>query len=715
VRVALLAQLPLAAVLAFAATGACGGARRSRAAAPSAAASASVVTPTTHKKSLVDADAPARARAIATIGRRAIGPFAARAEPGGLVAWVTSSPKGSGQDLEVVPLDPDGLPLAPVAVATSMPDGVTSLVVRPSGSPRGGWLVAWSALMDRGEALTVLALDSHAVARGAPVEIQRTSDHLSWFDLLPTPAGAMSIWAEETSAGGANLVAVAVDSDGKAVGLPARVARDVARWDVATGPRGSTTEGLALVDLPDRGNAESSPGKLSWTLVDGEGRPRAAEVAIGTAPNVSSDVDAVAGPAGGWLLGWTDRTAPDAQVTLALVDAAGHVQGPTQPLEAAGSSSLVSLVSGAAGSLLAWESPRASAHSERELRLAEVSRDGAVAPTQRSLSLAIASRGAPEVVPTDSGFALLVVAHACLSPAAPANAARGPCAGPLMPMLVRLGASLEPVQTEPVLLGDDRTPAALAWGLACIADHCSALAADGASPTTVYDVDFAPRASHFSPPVVPPLPPDAPRLTGLQTIASGQVFADLVAARIGDDTLLATLALPKADGPEDHGDTHRKGAGASTIALYALDVAGHPFGPPTVVSARAVGSGGLAMAPALRADDGAAIAWVKRDGGDPQIHLAHVDRRGKRLREVQLTSAKGDASSVSIVAVDGGWLVAWVDARDGGGQVYATRVDTKLDKASREERITTAAGDPTDVALAVTPGDPSRVWLAWSD
>ena len=43
------------------------------------------------------------------------------------------------------------------------------------------------------------------------------------------------------------------------------------------------------------------------------------------------------------------------------------------------------------------------------------------------------------------------------------------------------------------------------------------------------------------------------------------------------------------------------------------------------------------------------------------------------------------------------------------------RVDAKLDKVSREVRITSAAGDPSDVTLAVTPGDPSRVWLAWSD
>jgi hypothetical protein len=705
----------LAASATFAALAACGGAKHP---APTGigvpADAASVQAPPPHKAS-VDPHAPARSHSVATIGRRAIGPFMARSEGGAVVVWVTSAPRGSGQELDTVLLGPDGAPVAAPPVAAAMADGVTSLVVRPSGGARGGWFVAWSALMDRGEALTVLSLDDHAVPRGSPVEIQRTTDHLAWFDFVPTPKGAVCAWAEETSTGAANLVSVPVDYEGKAVGLPARVARGVARWDVVAGLSGGSSPGVALVDLPDGSKAEPGSGRLSWELLDAEGRPRAPEVPVGAAPNVSSDIDAIA-TAGGWLLGWTDRTAPDAQVTLALVDAAGHVSEPTRPLEAAGSSLLVGLASGAAGSLLAWESPRASSHAERQLRLAEVSRDGVVGPTHKSLSLEIASKVAPEIVATDTGFALLVVAHACL--AAPTGTTPAACGGPLTPMLVRLGGALEAVQAEPILLGDARSPAAIAWGLACTGDRCSALAADGATPTTVYDVDFPPRASPFAAPTVPPLAPDAPRLTGLQTIASGQAFVDLVAARLGDDTLLATMVSPKAEGPDDHPDhpeVRRKSAGGATISVSALDATGHALAPPGTVSARAVASGGLAIAPAARPDDGAAIAWVKRDGGDPQVHLAHVDRRGRRVKEVQLTSAKGDANSVSIVAVDGGWLVAWVDGRDGGGQVYAARVDSKLDRASREERITHAPGDASDVALAVTPGDPSRVWVAWSD
>src|SRR5205807_2678156 len=79
---------------------------------------------------------------------------------------------------------------------------------------------------------------------------------------------------------------------------------------------------------------------------------------------------------------------------------------------------------------------------------------------------------------------------------------------------------------------------------------------------------------------------------------------------------------------------------------------------------------------------------------------------------VQLTSAKGDASDVAIAWAGDGWVVAWVDARDGNGEVYATKLDTRLARVAKEERITRAPGDASDVAI-LARGD--VVWLAWAD
>jgi hypothetical protein len=678
---------------------ACGGSRPP--ARPAAVAAPEHPSPPAARSRVADEHAPARAHAFVTVGRRTIGPFAARTADAGIAAWVVGSARGSGQEVYAVPLGADGAPLAAPANVASVPDGVTSLVVRPAGGARGGWLVAWSALMDRGEALSVLSLDGRGAPRGAPAEVQRTTDHLAWFDVIPSAKGTLCAWAEETASGGANLLVVPVDGDGKAAGLPARVAHNVSRWQVVPGGAGP---GLALVDAGS--TDKPGTGRLTWERLDAEGHPQGTPLPVGAGPTVSSDVEAAALD-DGWLLAWTDRTAPDAQVTLARVDASGRVQGPVQPLESAGSSAVVAMASGPQGVVLAWEAPRASAHPLRELHLASIARSGVLA-TQTAASLEIASKVAPELVATETGFALLAAARVCLD-----GVGTSPCAGPVAPTFVRLGPGLEPIQSEPILLGDGRAPAAIAWGLRCAGDHCSALAATGETPTSVFAVDLAPRTSPFAAPRAAAIPPDAPRTTGIQSVASGQPFADLAAARLGDVTLLAMLSLPASSTGRD---ARRKAPAGATISVRAIDPTGRPLSLPTTVSSRAVPVGGVGIAAAARPEDGAAIAWVKRDDGDPQVHVARVDQSGRRTREIQLTTAKGDASSVAVAAVDDGWLVAWVDGRDGSGEVYAAKLDFQLNRVGRDERITSAPGDAADVALAVAPGTKHpTAWLAWSD
>jgi hypothetical protein len=79
---------------------------------------------------------------------------------------------------------------------------------------------------------------------------------------------------------------------------------------------------------------------------------------------------------------------------------------------------------------------------------------------------------------------------------------------------------------------------------------------------------------------------------------------------------------------------------------------------------------------------------------------------------VLVTSSRGDAYSVALVATQDGYVVAWVDTRDGDGEVYAAKMNLDLRKVSREERLTRSKGDASDVTLLVTDG---RIWAAWSD
>ena len=116
------------------------------------------------------------------------------------------------------------------------------------------------------------------------------------------------------------------------------------------------------------------------------------------------------------------------------------------------------------------------------------------------------------------------------------------------------------------------------------------------------------------------------------------------------------------------------------FTVRTLDDEGRQHGPTATLTSRAVSIGGVALAPGGAPQDGVAVAWVTaRDDPDRQVHVAHLDRHGRRTKEIELTTrAKGDVSSVAMAWAGDGWLVAWVDGRDGNGEVYATKIDRDL-------------------------------------
>jgi hypothetical protein len=411
----------------------------------------------------------------------------------------------------------------------------------------------------------------------------------------------------------------------------------------------------------------------------------------------------------GFLLAWTDRTSEDPHVELALVDKTGRVRGPVRALQALGGSMLAGLAAGEAGAMLAWEEPRGRARPVRALHLARVTTADPLA-AEPIVSLEVAAAPSPELAATRDGFALVASARECGGP----GRSTRPCQGPLQPTFVRFDSHLAPVQAEPMFVGDPPDRAALAWGLLCIGEPCIALAASGEAPTPVYTIDLERRASPFGAPVTPAPPSDAPILTGLSTITSGKAYADLVAARLGPTTLVASMAMgPTAPGgARDRGRTAR---GTASVTLARIDDAGQAVSAPATVTSKALPVGGLALSAGRRPEDGVALGWVARgENGASHVHLAHFDADGRShgLGDVELTTARGDASDVAIAWAGDGWLVAWVDSRDGNGEVYATRVDRALHRVSPEERITRATGDAGDVSLSVAG---EVAWVAWSD
>jgi hypothetical protein len=665
---------------------------------------------------------PARSHSFATLpattGQQGLGPFLARGPATSLAAWIAPSEQSDQRDLIVAELAPDGAPLAQVRVVAHVPREVTTLVVGAAGGASDGWLLAWGALRDRGESVTLLGLTPDGAPRGEPVDVQRTADHVAWATLVPTAHGSIALWAEETSAGSANMLSVPVGADGKPRGMPMRVAAGVDRWQAVPAKDGAA---LVLARAPSP-EASMSRATLSWQRLDAAGRPEggAQIVARGLALDGDVDIAPVPGPdsnddtsnASKWLLAWTDRTPQDEQIILATVDDAGHVEGPVPAMSTVGASSLAALASGRAGIALAWQEPGRRARESRTLHLSRVVASG-VPAADPTTSIEIAPDVAPELVATDDGFAVLGAARAC-------EVASGACSPSVVPLFVRFGPALEPLQSEPLYLGSDAMPAALAWNLRCAdrgaaqgtpatralsADSCVVLAATGASPTPVFTVDLAARKSPFAPPL-PPLPPaDVPRVMGISTVAAGERYDDLAVARVGLTTLVATLAGAGAQ-------ARPRGRARATIAVRAVDTDGHALGPAATITSRALPLGGFALAAGSEPDDGGAAAWVALEDGDPHVVIAHLDAQGKKTRELRVTPEATSASSVALAWTGDGWLVAWSESHDGAGDVVVTKVDRNLHRAGHEERVRHAPGDASDIALAVYG---AVAWIAWSD
>jgi hypothetical protein len=229
----------------------------------------------------------------------------------------------------------------------------------------------------------------------------------------------------------------------------------------------------------------------------------------------------------------------------------------------------------------------------------------------------------------------------------------------------------------------------------------------------VFTVDVPVRASPFTAPVASAPPPDAPRVVGLATVAAGQPYEDVAAARIAGSTLVAVLAGPALAQEEPRRDRRdRHGSEGATITLHPIDERGQPTGEPRALTTHALATGGLALAPAAGRGAEGAVAWIASDGGPPQVFVARVDASGKRTADARLTRSAGGASSVAITAVEGGWIAAWVEGDDAHGEVHAARLDGALRVVGKEERVTAAGADAADVALGARGED---AWLAWSD
>ncbi|MBX3218129.1 MAG: hypothetical protein KF850_39345 [Labilithrix sp.] len=661
------------------------------------------------------AEPPVSGYMVASVGERTLGPFLARRDSGpaaaGLVAWVTVA-EGAGRRVLVVPVGPKGSPRGGETVAAHVSIDTTMLVVRPMRGPAPGFVVAWTSLTDRGKSLWSVAVGDDGVPRSKPVELTRTNDDIVWIDAIPTDQGALCLWAEETRGNDANLIASALDTNGKVRGVPTRVARGIVGWHALEIPGGV---GVSTVDAVARDpkakpvddhllRAARPGGTLSFHRLDVDGHASAAPVTITNKPIVSGDVE-VARDGSRFVFAWTDRTTAEPAVALATLDGSNVIEPPRKIAEARGGASLLALASGPAGVAVMFEAPARRKGETRRVHAARLGKT--LVLEKRPLSLEVVGRGQPELAATTTGFAVLATtadcerdSTACLN----ANA---------VATVLRTDDKMSVVQREPLTFLTD--PATLGWAMSCEGDACFTLAASPGPPGTpsrIRSAAIRPRVNAKPEPPRPEAPrPDGPHVVDITAIASGETVIDIAAARVGEASIVAMLSAKATD------HAPRRIAGDETKSTpYTLStrIVGEDGATtaPSILTNKALHVGSVAIAGGDKPEDGGAVAWVARESGEPQVHVTRIDKRGRRMSDVQLTTTKGDASDVTITWAGGGWIVAWVDGRDGRGEVYATKVSTDLSRIAREERITKAPGDASDL-VALAHGD--AVWLAWAD
>ncbi len=487
---------------------------------------------------------------------------------------------------------------------------------------------------------------------------------------------------------------------------------------------------LAVVRAPRVPAGQRVLGTIEVILVGTDGVPKP-PVTVLSEPTAEIDAE-IAGVDGGLLVAWTDARDEAGAVRLAALDASGKpLSAPTLIAPPIGDQALVSLVAEPTGkgknALIAWENIGQKVEGTRVLQLATVGADGK--PGKQRTRLLLDAEDRPDLVAHERGFAALT-----LAPARQTNAEGG--AAPSWPTYVGLAPDLTPSASEPIRFvgasSREGIPQA-AFGLTCKQGTCFVLAADVAKHHNSFVINIPERQPAWRAPAWRADDERPPKITALQTVADGARFSAVRALRLPGESA-ATLtswvtyhlegataadAAPRGESPY-----------AATLGVRPV-MPGGSFGAPVILSKRALSSGGVAMAgiPGGKKPE-AVLAWVASDKGTPQVFVTKVDDKGQKIAQKKVTvvergkkKPEEKSANAASLAFDvalawspadkspkgetrgtDGFVLAWVDTRDGDGEVYAARINKDLEKTVVEKRITTATGDASEVSILVRGG-----------
>ncbi len=591
-----------------------------------------------------------------------------------------------------------------------------------------GYLLFWGERVDQNHLFKVLALDASGKPRSAVVDLPPIPDAaVTYADIAILGDAALVV--HEVMKGELSSVFVTPVPKGPERALPRAVVEGALAWSAT-----QTPNGLALAVV--RSSASAPKGRALGTIeivvVDkaGTARPPVPAHAKATA---EVDVE-IAAIEGGLVLAWTDVAEDSGAVRAVILDESGSPRGtPTLLSPPIGDQALVGLVADSEGrgkrALVAWENLGQRVGRSRIIETGTVGGDGRIGKERTRFLLDADDR--PDFTADGDGFALLTLAPVRTkeqSETAPV---------PSWPAFVDLGPDLTPRSGEPVRFVGARAREGVpeaTYGLSCRGGRCFALASDLGPPSSHFLVSLSRENGGWRAPAWRAEDERPPKILALSTVADGARVSAARATRLGGDgapTLSAwvtyhldgttpTEAAPRGEAPF-----------AATLALRPL-TNGVP-GDPVVLSRRALSPGGVSIAPVLGGKrPEALVAWVASDKGTPQVFATKVDATGAKLAQKKVTvverakkkeKEKGAVESASLaldVAVahspieksakgeargTEGFVLAWIDTRDGDGELYAARINKDLEKTVVDKRLTTAKGDASEVSLLVRGSD----------
>lgn len=625
---------------------------------------------------------------IATVPPGTLGPYIGYS-PKGAMTMFSPQPEEGGRRWHVQPLDKTGVPLKGPYDIGPAPDDVPFAVVRSVGEK---YLSLWVRQVHRADVLEGILIGPDGSLEGSIGTMTQARGEVLWADAFATAKATVVLWAEQ-SGDRANLHRVMIDDQGAPVGNGDVLVKDVRAWEAVGLDDGVA---IALVVVSDQ---DPTLGSVVLQLLDEAGNARGEPVAISRGGSARLDVGLVR-TRRSLLMAWTDRAQADSLVYAATTDLKGRLMvAPRAPLPPLGDQALVALIEPSRANpnqaLLVFEELPSRSTGHRELRMANLSAEAIASEQTVRMSFAPVGLPTTDFGSTPDGFVLLTRAQACTSPAACED----------VPWYVRLGSTLSVEGAGPLIFDAlQGEPPALVWSPGCTASTCLALAVGGSEPAKVVAARLPKGSVAQGVPIERSEIQAPPRPQSNRAIhVSGENLSALDVTTAGTTTFLGFLThfaeglgANRPPPPGAPGDP--KKPTAAHLGVQRLDASGQPTEAPTMISVRAMSAGGLALAPSTKAEE-VCVAWVARDNNVPQVFLTRVGADGKSLMQRMITHSRGDVADVAITASGDGWIVAWVDWRDGNGEVYVARVNGMLVKQGPEKRITQAPGDASDLSL----------------